>query len=677
MLNHLVAAGREADPSFAPNTASMLADTSLTRSDARRCHRGLHAGVAGHRAARRRPDLRRLSTWSTTRPDVQLIVRTLVARAPERLSIVFASRRAPGLTIAKLRAIGEVGELTTDDLRFDTEETARLFSESYGRALEPDVLADVAARTEGWAASLQLVHAALRDRTPGEIRSFVRGLSGADRELYDYLAEEVVGDLPEDLQDFLMRTAILQIVTPELAEVVTGLDGPSVARLTAAAERMTLLGRRARGPRTELRYHPLVRGFLEARLRRDQGVDVVRGLHRTVAAHAESRDWRVAAHHYWLADDRLSRLRDHRRLGTKHHRPRRVPGRRAFVTDLPDEAQRASFAVVLSRRDFKHGDVQAALDRAHRAVEMDPASDVALANLATLTVNTGDAPASKAAAERLIRNSTDAAWLDIGRQLIDLIDASLDVEIGELTGRLSRLAEEQRLAGQTHFEGITYLNLAEALRAGGEAAELSPQLRGQSSYLRRALEPRRLRRRGQSQPGPRSPWKQRRSLDRYGLALEETNVAIRADALVEAAELEAFYGDSSTALDYLSERDRLLPAQAIGASDALPAWAYATARTGESSRSLRPPRGYRPRQTNGQDRTQLPSASGASALAGCARTDTALKAVSDARVHASAQSARGGSAMRTPWRRSPADRKPWPSSSAWHRCVELAAQLCG
>ena len=90
---------------------------------------------------------------------------------------------------------------------------ARLFSETYGRALEPDVLADVAARTEGWAASLQLVQAALRDRSPAEIRRFVRGLSGADQELYDYLAEEVVGDLPEDLQQFLMRTSILQVVS--------------------------------------------------------------------------------------------------------------------------------------------------------------------------------------------------------------------------------------------------------------------------------------------------------------------------------------------------------------------------------------------------------------------------------------------------------------------------------
>ena len=108
-------------------------------------------------------------------PDVRQIVRDIVTRAPERLTLAFVSRRAPAIPLARLRAVGEVAEIGTDDLRFDSDETARLFSEAYGRALEPDVLADVAARTEGWAASLQLVHAALRDRSPVEIRRFVRG----------------------------------------------------------------------------------------------------------------------------------------------------------------------------------------------------------------------------------------------------------------------------------------------------------------------------------------------------------------------------------------------------------------------------------------------------------------------------------------------------------------------
>ena len=237
-------------------------------------------------------------------PDAKAIVRELVSRAPERVSIVIASRRPPSVPIARLRAAGEVAELRTDDLRFDADETARLFSETYGRSLEPDVLRDLSARTEGWAASLQLVQAALRDRSPLEIRRFVRNLSGADQELYDYLAEEVIGDLPDDLQQFLMRTSILQVVTPELAAVVTSLPAADVRRLTTQAERYSLLSRRGSVQRDHLRYHPLVRDFLEDRLERESGGrDAIAVLHRTVAEASEAGDWRTACYHYSLIGD--------------------------------------------------------------------------------------------------------------------------------------------------------------------------------------------------------------------------------------------------------------------------------------------------------------------------------------------------------------------------------------
>ena len=128
--------------------------------------------------------------------------------------------------------------------RFDATETARLFTETYGARPRTGRPRRVADRTEGWAASLQLVQAALRDRSPAEIRAFVRGLTGADQELYDYLAEEVVGDLPEDLQQFLMRTSILQVVTPGAgARSSPGSTTSTSSRLTAAAERLTLLSR--------------------------------------------------------------------------------------------------------------------------------------------------------------------------------------------------------------------------------------------------------------------------------------------------------------------------------------------------------------------------------------------------------------------------------------------------
>ncbi len=267
-ISHLIAAGREHDPGFAPTSAAMLGDLSMggpTVEAATDVFLRELPAIAERGAVLILDDFHSVDES----PEVRRIARELVARAPERLSIIFASRRVPSIPLARMRASGEVAELGTDDLRFDPTETARLFSETYGRELEPDVLADVAARTEGWAASLQLVQAALRDRSPADIRRFVRGLTGADQELYDYLAEEVVGDLPDDLQQFLMRTSILQVVSADLAEVATGLDADEVGRLSAAAERLTLLTRPSRTARLAQRYHPLVREFLEARLRCD------------------------------------------------------------------------------------------------------------------------------------------------------------------------------------------------------------------------------------------------------------------------------------------------------------------------------------------------------------------------------------------------------------------------
>src|SRR5439155_15198418 len=124
--------------------------------------------------------------------DVRALVRDLTVRGPAALSWVFVGRRNPRLPVARLRTRGEVAELRTDDLRFSIDETERLFATTYRRDVDRELLRILANKTEGWAASLQLVDAALRDRPQTEVRAFIRGLTGARGDLYDYLAEEVV-----------------------------------------------------------------------------------------------------------------------------------------------------------------------------------------------------------------------------------------------------------------------------------------------------------------------------------------------------------------------------------------------------------------------------------------------------------------------------------------------------
>ncbi|HUG30488.1 MAG TPA: AAA family ATPase, partial [Candidatus Limnocylindria bacterium] len=243
-------------------------------------------------------------------PDVRHVLRELLTRGPERMSFVFASRREPPIRLARLRALGEVAELGTDDLRFDAAETERLFRETYAMRLEPAVLAELSRRTEGWAASLQLVRAAIHDRDPGQVRAFISSLSGAEGHLYEYLAEEVVGELPADLQLFLMRTSVLETVDLTLGPIAAEVDDAAARSLIDDGERHGLFGKGSPNSRYMVRAHPLVRDFLQDRLTRSIGEDGVQAVHLRVARVAESVDWRLAARHYLAA----SREDDARRV---------------------------------------------------------------------------------------------------------------------------------------------------------------------------------------------------------------------------------------------------------------------------------------------------------------------------------------------------------------------------
>ena len=121
-LSHLIAAGREHDPGFAPTTAAMLSDLSMggpSREAATDVFLRELPAITEHGAVLILDDFHLVDES----PDVRLIARELVSRAPERLSIVFVSRRAPTVPLARLRASGEVAELGTDELRFDAAET--------------------------------------------------------------------------------------------------------------------------------------------------------------------------------------------------------------------------------------------------------------------------------------------------------------------------------------------------------------------------------------------------------------------------------------------------------------------------------------------------------------------------------------------------------------------------
>ena len=286
--------------------------------------------------------------------DVAYVAKSLITRAPERLTIVISSRRTPEVAVGRLRAQGELAELRTRDLQFSESEIADLFESKDGRHLDPESLDLLNRRSEGWAASLQLVHAAVRDRTSAEARDFIRGLSGGQDELYDYLAEEVVGDLLPGHQEFLMRTSILQVITAQGAAVLAELTSPESASLLELSERLGLISRRSSASGA-YRYHPLVREFLEARLKASVGEAGVRALHEAAGDWARDSDWRAACHHFEAASN-IGAL--HEVIDTSIDT---ISGQAGYET-AADYLRRhrpavttASFEIISSRMDHRNG----------------------------------------------------------------------------------------------------------------------------------------------------------------------------------------------------------------------------------------------------------------------------------------------------------------------------------
>ena len=141
----------------------------------------------------------------------------LVEHRPAGICVVLASRSDPPLALARLRARGQLAELRAAEMRFTPGEAAALLRHTAAGsslALPDESVAALAARTEGWAAGLQL--AALSLRGHPDVAGFMAAFTGSHRYVLDYLAEEVLERQSEQLRTFLLETSVLERLSGEL-----------------------------------------------------------------------------------------------------------------------------------------------------------------------------------------------------------------------------------------------------------------------------------------------------------------------------------------------------------------------------------------------------------------------------------------------------------------------------
>jgi LuxR family maltose regulon positive regulatory protein len=266
-------------------------------------------------------------------PAVHDAMRFLIAHLPPRLHLVLVSRVDPPLPLSRLRASGDLVEVRAVDLRFTDEESTAYLNEIMGLELRPDHVRALDERTEGWIAALQLAALSMAGRQ--DVAGFIAGFAGDDRYVVDYLVEEVLQRLPADVQDFLLRTSVLDRMNGALCDSLT--DRHDARGVLEALDRDNLFVVPLDDRRHWYRYHHLFADVMRGRLLAERP-DLAPALHRRAAAwHDQEGDVAEAIRHSLLAADYVRAAELVEKVIPELRRERQEATLRGWLEALPQE----------------------------------------------------------------------------------------------------------------------------------------------------------------------------------------------------------------------------------------------------------------------------------------------------------------------------------------------------
>ncbi len=229
---------------------------------------------------------------------VNVAVDALLNYLPDNCQVVVSSRTLPKkLTLTRLAAKGQVVGVGQEQLRFSPEEIRELVRLQSGRELSDEDCDALAGQSEGWITALVIGG----DRLLSDAFHLRPHAVGDHSQLFDFLAQEVFDHQPDEVREFLLRTSILEGLTPDLCNAVLTRDDSAQMLRRIDEENLFLMPIEAEG--VWYRYHQLFHDFLAERLRAADRPDTP-DLHRRAAAwYAAARQPELEIRHLLTAGD--------------------------------------------------------------------------------------------------------------------------------------------------------------------------------------------------------------------------------------------------------------------------------------------------------------------------------------------------------------------------------------
>ncbi|HEC00584.1 MAG TPA: hypothetical protein ENI91_02710 [Sphingomonadales bacterium] len=192
--------------------------------------------------------------------EVDQFMDGLLDNMPDNFHLVINSRERPILDLAKLRSMGQLVELSPEELRFDLPEMKQVLDLD----LTEDQYSSLLEKTEGWPVTIQLAGQLIgsEDNRDQVVDSF----SGKSGHLAEYMSEQIMNKCADEVQELLIKTSILERVNDGLAFAVCGIrDGFEKLEKSSSINALFVP---LDAEKKWLRYHHLFSDFLKEMLRR-------------------------------------------------------------------------------------------------------------------------------------------------------------------------------------------------------------------------------------------------------------------------------------------------------------------------------------------------------------------------------------------------------------------------
>ncbi len=220
---------------------------------------------------------------------VHTLAEEILLHLPPNVRLIIASRNIPQLKLTPLAVKGKVVEVAAKQLQFSEHEVAKL-AQVWNWQAESDSVRTLTEMTGGWPVALRLLM--------GSWTEGMRNAAGdSRRDLYSYLASEVLRRQSPSVQSFLLCSSVLQVMNAPVCDRLMGRQDSQ--QVLNELEQQQLFVVRLEGEPQTYRYHQLFREFLLDCL----GSEALRMHRRAGEITAKLGDLDQAIEHYRAGQD--------------------------------------------------------------------------------------------------------------------------------------------------------------------------------------------------------------------------------------------------------------------------------------------------------------------------------------------------------------------------------------